>query len=76
MLEKATAFRLISYWKRLGEYCHHCSMVLLALADRMLFQAAQASRPSFRVLATRIRSRYRQALIGRQHGLCHGMDGR
>lgn len=56
-----------------GGCCNHCVMVLLALANRVLFQVGQVGRPSPRILATGVRAGYCQTSSGRQYGLCHGL---
>ena len=46
-------------------------LVLLALANRVLFQAAQIGRPPLEIMATRIRTCHCPAPAGRQHELYH-----
>ena len=55
--------------------CQHTSpLVLLALANRVLFQVAQIGRPPFGIVTARIRPCHCQTPAGSQHGLCHRLD--
>lgn len=48
-------------------------VVLLALANRILFQADEVDRASSGIVAAEIGFNHRQTLIGCQYGVCHGM---
>ena len=68
------------YWRNGShEQCHgdgrqHTRPLVLALANRVLFQAAQIGRPPIRIMATRICTCHCQEPAGRQHGLCHRLS--